>query len=121
MAGHLHRLHQGVYAVGHTDLSLHGHCLAGVLACNSEALLSHYSAAWLWGVLPTQPIPVHVTTSVRRKPRPPIRIHHSQTLTDADRALEERIPVTSVPRTALDLAARIRTRASTVSFSAPKS
>jgi hypothetical protein len=116
VAGRLHRLHHGVYAVGHTDLSLslslslslHGHCLAGVLACDSEALLSHFSAAWLWGLLSTQPIPVHVTTSVRRKPRPSIRIHHSQTLADADRAVEDRIPVTSVPRIALDLAARIR-------------
>ncbi len=108
VAGRLHRLHQGVYAVGHTDLSLHGHCLAGVLACDSDALLSHYSAAWLWGLLSTQPIPVHVTTSVRRKRRPPIRIHHSQTLTDADRAVEDRIPVTSVARTALDLAPQIR-------------
>jgi hypothetical protein len=106
--GRFHRLHQGVYAVGHTDLSLHGHCLAGVLACDSEALLSHYSAAWLWGVLSIQPIPVHVTTSVRRKARLPIRVHHSQTLTDADRALDDGIPVTSVARTALDLAARIR-------------
>jgi hypothetical protein len=108
-AGRLHRIHHGVYAVGHTDLSLHGHCLAGVLACDSEALLSHYSAAWLWGLLSTQPIPVHVTTSVRRKPRRlPIRVHHSQTLTAVDRAIEDGIPVTSVARTALDLAARIR-------------
>lgn len=43
-----------------------------------------------------------------RSGRPPIRIHHSRTLTDGDRALEGGIPVTSVPRTALDLAARIR-------------
>jgi hypothetical protein len=71
-------------------------------------LLSHFSAAWLLGLLSTQPIPVHVTTSVRRKPRPPIRVHHSQTLTAADRAVEVRIPVTSVPRTALDVAPRIR-------------
>ena len=106
--GRLHRVHRGVYAVGHTDLSLHGRCLAGVLACDSDTLLSHFSAAWLWGLLSTQPIPVHVTTSVRRKRRAPLRIHHSQTLIDADRAVEDRIPVTSVARTALDLAARIR-------------
>ncbi|MBA3866995.1 MAG: hypothetical protein H0X42_11745 [Solirubrobacterales bacterium] len=108
MAGRLHRLHQGVYAVGHTELSLHGRCLAGVLACDSNALLSHYSAAWLWGLLSTQPVPVHVTTSVRRKRRAPLCVHHSQTLTDADRAMEDGIPVTSVARTALDLAPRIR-------------
>jgi hypothetical protein len=43
-----------------------------------------------------------------RSERPPIRIHHSRTLSTADRALEKGIPVASVPRTALDLAARIR-------------
>src|SRR5262245_6971075 len=58
--GRLHQLHRGVYAVGHTDLSLHGRCLAGVLACGPGALLSHWSAAWLLGLLHTQPIPVHV-------------------------------------------------------------
>ncbi|MGV1048468.1 MAG: hypothetical protein ACOYD4_08095 [Solirubrobacterales bacterium] len=43
-----------------------------------------------------------------RSGRPPICIHHSRTLTDEDRALARGIPVTSVPRTALDLAARVR-------------
>lgn len=106
--GRFHRLHQGVYAVGYTDLSLHGRCLAAVLACGRGALLSHWSAAWLLGLLPTQPVPLHVTTPTPRSERPPIRIHHSRTLSTADRALETGIPVTSVPRTALDLAARIR-------------
>ena len=39
-----------------------------------------------------------------------MRIHHSRTLTDADRTLEQGIPVTSVARTALDLAAVVRFR-----------
>lgn len=107
-AGRLHRVHQGVYAVGHTNLSLYGQCLAAVLACGPGALLSHWSAAWSLGLLPTQPVPVHVTTPVQRQSRSPIRVHRSRTLADADRAFEDGIPVTSVPRTALDLAARIR-------------
>jgi hypothetical protein len=49
-----------------------------------------------------------VTSPVPRKPRPPIRLHHSRILTDADRALEERIPVTALPRTLLDCAAESR-------------
>ncbi|MDX6626230.1 MAG: hypothetical protein QOE56_1219 [Solirubrobacterales bacterium] len=106
-AGHLHRLSHGVYAVGHTDLSLHGCCLAAVLTCGAGALLSHYSAAWLWGLTPTQPIPVHVTTPIPRGRRAPIRIHRSSTLTAADRALSEGIPVTSVARTLLDQAALV--------------
>lgn len=106
--GRLHRMHRGVYAVGHTDLSLYGRCLAAVFACGPGALLSHWSAAWLLGLLPTQPVPVHVTTPEQRLARGPIRIHRSRTLTDSDRALEDGIPATSVSRTALDLAARIR-------------
>lgn len=109
-AGRLHRMHHGVYAVGHTNLSLHGHCLAAVLASGPRALLSHYSAGWLLGLIPIRPIPVHVTTPVPRKRRGSVRIHHSRTLIDADRALERGIPVTSVARTALDLAAAVRFR-----------
>lgn len=103
--GRLHRLHQGVYAVGHTGLSAQGKCLAAVLACGPGALLSHYSAAWLWGLVRTSPLPVHVTTPTPRKPRSPIRIHHSRVLRPEDRGLEQMIPVTAVPRTLLDAAA----------------
>ena len=108
--GQLHRLHTGVYAVGHTNLSLHGECLAAVLGCGPGALLSHWSAAWLWGLMPTQPIPIHVTTPIPRRARPGLRIHRSRTFTEEDRALVEEIPVTAVARTALDLAARVRPR-----------
>lgn len=109
-AGRLHRLHQGVFAVGHTNLSLQGRCLAGVLASGPGSLLSHFSAGWLLGLMATRPIPVHVTTPVPRKRRGSLRVHRSGTLIDADRALEQGIPVTSVARTALDLAAGIRFR-----------
>ena len=108
--GRLHRLHHGVYAVGHTNLSLQGRCLAAVLASGPNALLSHYSAGWLLGLISTRPVPVHVTTPLPRKRRGAIRIHHSRTLIDADRALEQGIPVTAVARTALDLAAVLRFR-----------
>jgi hypothetical protein len=81
-----------------------------VLASGPKALLSHYSAGWLLGLVATKPIPVHVTTPVPRKKRGLVRIHRSETLTDADRTLEQGIPVTSVARTALDLAAVVRFR-----------
>jgi predicted transcriptional regulator of viral defense system len=61
----LHRIHRGVYAVGHTGLSLRGQCLAAVLACGPGGLLSHYSAAWLWGLAQWSPVPIH---SPRRSP-----------------------------------------------------
>ena len=107
-AGRLHRLHRGVYAVGHTNLSPYGECLAAVLACGPEALLSHGSAAWLFGLTRYGPKPLAVTSPVRRRPRPRVRLHHSRGLTTKDRVLENGIPVTAVPRTLLDLAAVLR-------------
>jgi Transcriptional regulator, AbiEi antitoxin len=107
-AGRLHRLHRGVYAVGHRRLSPCGRCLAAVLACGPAALLSHGSAAWLWGISRYGPEPLAVTAPQPRKPRPPIRLHRSTLLTEADRALEENIPVTALPRTLLDCAGECR-------------
>jgi predicted transcriptional regulator of viral defense system len=107
-AERLLRLHHGVFAVGHRRLSPYGHCLAAVLACGPGALLSHRSAAWLWGILRYGPAPLHVTSPLPRKPRIPIRLHHSRILTAADRAIEENIPVTALPRTLLDCAAESR-------------
>ena len=49
-----------------------------------------------------------MTSPLPRKPRPPIRLHHSRILTEADRAIEEHIPVTALPRTLLDCAAESR-------------
>lgn len=53
---------------------------------------------------------MHVTTPIPRKRRDLVRIHRSETLSDADWALEQGIPVTSVARTALDLAGVVRFR-----------
>ena len=50
-SGRLHRVHRGVYAVGHALLGPNGRLLAAVLACGPGALLSHRSAAALWGLL----------------------------------------------------------------------
>src|ERR1700742_266101 len=41
-SGRLHRVYRGVYAVGHRDMSLHGECLAAMLAVGPGALLSYY-------------------------------------------------------------------------------
>jgi hypothetical protein len=37
----LHRVHRGVYAVGHRALSIRGHWMAAVLACGLGAPLEH--------------------------------------------------------------------------------
>ena len=59
--GRLHRIHHGVYAVGHRGLSLHGRFMAAVLACGEGAVLSHVSAAVLWKLLYPIDGPVHVS------------------------------------------------------------
>lgn len=105
-AGRLHRVHHGVYAVGHTDLSKHGEALAAVLAVGPGSLLSYWSAGWLWGLIATWREPFHVTaTGPRRlRDRTPVRVHRARNLVGDDRGFEEGIPVTSPARTYLDLA-----------------
>jgi len=49
-AARLHRLHHGVYAVGHARLTNEGRWMAAVLACGAGAALSHLAAAAHWGM-----------------------------------------------------------------------
>lgn len=105
VAGRLHRIHWGVYAVGHVALSREACCLVAVLSCGSGALLSHRSAAWLWGITDRWTPVVDVTAAVPRHTRNEICVHSARTLTADDRASSEGIPVTAPPRTLLDFAA----------------
>ncbi len=109
-AGRLHRLYRGVYAVGYAELSQQGKCLAAVLAVGPGALLSYYSAGWLWGLWSGSPAPFEVTALMPRHHRPPkgVRRHRARNLEDEDRAMIDGIPVTSVARTLLDLAWKLR-------------
>lgn len=94
-----------MYAVGHEHLTWHGYCLGAVLA-NSPAVASHYSAAWLWGLLRNRPTgEFHVTAPNRRHRKDDFVIHYAD-LASADRALVDGIPVTSLARTQLDLGAK---------------
>jgi predicted transcriptional regulator of viral defense system len=102
--GRLHRIHQGVYAVGHRKLTPNGHRMAAVLAYGPDAVLSHRSAAALWG-FGHPSYRIDVTTPHRRSGRKAIRAHTSA-LHPEDRTTRDGIPVTSVARTILDLAAR---------------
>jgi hypothetical protein len=104
-AGRLHRLHRGVYAVGHRSLSWRGRWLAAVLAAGDGAVLSHTSAAALWEYLRPIRGPVHVTlpAAVRRKSRPGLQVHRSRTLTRLDVTRRHGIAVTTPARTIEDV------------------
>lgn len=102
--GRLHRLHRGVYAVGHPVISREGRWMAAVLASGQGAVLSHRSAATLWGMLAPSSRAIEVTTP--RKSRSRGSIHRHFAVLPADEVTEHRgIPVTTVPRTLFDLAA----------------
>ena len=102
--GRLRRVHRGVYAVGHEALTWEGHCMAAVLA-NSRTVASHWTAAWLWELLRTKPSGrFHLTAARGRRRRPGFKLHASA-LNKEDMTRVGGIPVTSLERTVLDLAA----------------
>jgi hypothetical protein len=101
-AGRLHRLHRGVYAVGHTVVSQRGRWMAAVLAAGPSAVLSHRTAAALWDLRQWTGVP-HVTVAGARPQRRRLRLHFAA-LADDEVDTCDRIPVTSVARTILDLA-----------------
>jgi predicted transcriptional regulator of viral defense system len=107
-AGRLHRVHHGVYAAGHRVLPREGRWLAAVLACGEGAVLSHRSAAAHWGLLATSAARVEVTIPRARASNDQIRLHRSRSLIARDTTTHQGIPITSVPRTLLDLAATVR-------------
>jgi very-short-patch-repair endonuclease len=104
-SGRLHRLHQGVYAVGHRALSHKARWLAAVRAIGPQAVLSHRSAAEALGLLPASEAPIHVTLPGRagRIRRAGIRVHRPRAFDPAVVTELDAIPVTTVPRTLSDM------------------
>jgi very-short-patch-repair endonuclease len=103
--GRLHRRFRGVYSVGHRKLTREGHWMAAVLAYGPDAVLSHWTAAALWGFA-TSSWKLHATTPTTRRSRRGIIVHASP-LHPEDVSRQNGIPVTSVARTLLDIAALV--------------
>ena len=97
----LHRVHQGVYAVGHLALTRNGRFMAAVLACGEGAALSHVSAAVLWGILEDRGQSMHVTAEKQRRCRGVV-VHQAPLKGERVRCLG--IVVTTPARTIVDLA-----------------
>jgi very-short-patch-repair endonuclease len=105
--GRLHLVMRGVYAVGWPRLTQEGRWMAAVLACGDGALLSHRSAAALWGICAESG---GIDVSVRRPTRlrrPGIRVHARTGLSEADVARRIGIPVTGVVLTLIDVATEL--------------
>lgn len=107
--GRLHPIWRGVYAVGRPEVGQLGRWMAATLACGPRAVLSHGSAAALWGFgkEPRGRIEVSVPISAPRN-RPGIRVHRRPALLPGELTAHEGIPVTGPIRTLIDEATRLR-------------
>lgn len=83
--------------------------MAGTLACGPGAVLSHGSAVHLWGVREGRGRIEVTRKSGHRRPHG-IWLHQTRRLPPDQVAVVDGIPVTSLERTFLDMAARLNTR-----------
>jgi very-short-patch-repair endonuclease len=101
--GGLLREYRGVYRVGHRAPSLEARYLAAVLACGEGALLCGLAAGYLFGAIKGLAPPPEVTVPTKRRVRG-VRTRRSR-VDPRDATTFRRIPVTTLPRTLVDLAA----------------
>jgi Transcriptional regulator, AbiEi antitoxin len=103
--GELIAVHAGVYAVGHVDRTPVALAHAAVPGCGPEAVLSHDSAAALWGLRrwPQQP----EVSALETRRRPGIDSHRTTTLSRRDVTTNYGIRVTTVIRTIIDIEPRL--------------
>jgi very-short-patch-repair endonuclease len=105
-SGLLHRVHRGVYILGHLALALRAMDAAALLACGDGAVLSHRSAAAVW--LLAEPVPgqIDVTLAARRcRPKAGVRVRRVARLDALDIRSSGNLRLTAPARTLLDFAA----------------
>jgi very-short-patch-repair endonuclease len=103
--GRLHRIHEGVFAVGHPNVSQKGLFIAAVKACKPDAALSHRAEAARAGYRPwTGDIEVTIPETATRS-HPGIKVHRSSFMTRKDQMVRDGILVTNAPWTLVALAA----------------
>ena len=102
--GALLQEHRGVYRVGHRAPSIEATYLAAVLAAGKRAILSGRAAACLWGLVKGPAPPAEVISPNERRIHG-VTVHRCRNLSALDVATCRRVPVTTVARTLVDLAA----------------
>ena len=104
-AGHLYRMHRGVYVVGRPALTMKGRFIAAVFAYGDHAALSHRGAAVLWGLQPERGPRIDITVPAAggRRNRRTVIVHASR-LREHETTPKSGIPVTTQARTIIDLA-----------------
>jgi predicted transcriptional regulator of viral defense system len=103
--GRLHRIHQRAYSLTPQVMTERGRFMAAVLACGPDAVLSHRSAAYLWGLVDSWEEPIDVTAPNRRGRSPKgVAAHRDGSLQPIDKTSVHGVPCTTVGRTLLDFA-----------------
>lgn len=106
--GRLRRLHRGVFVLAGREINQLCRWMGAVLLFGGGALLSHQSAAELWGIQPSRSGPIEVTlTTAGRRRAPGLFVHRRSVLSSRDRRARRRIPLKSPTRTLMDLAHRL--------------
>jgi very-short-patch-repair endonuclease len=96
----------GVYRVGHRAPSVEARYLAAVLTCGEGALLCGRAAAYLWGLLKGRP-PAPEVVAPSEKRIPGLKTRRQRRLSSRDGTKWRGIPLTTLPRTIVDLAAEL--------------
>jgi very-short-patch-repair endonuclease len=106
--GRLHLVMRGVYAVGWPRLTRERRWMAAILACGDGAMLSHRSAAALWGIGTEMSGVVDISVTRRAElKRPGLRVRGRPSLIAASVTSREGIPVTSSVQTLVDLGSEL--------------
>jgi very-short-patch-repair endonuclease len=108
-SGRLFLISRGVYAVGRRELTPYGRWMAAVLACGDGAVLSHRSAAELWGIGSERERLIDVTVprsgKIRRKG---IKVRRRPSLGAGSLTRRHGVPVTTPVQTLIDLATELK-------------
>lgn len=104
-SGRLHRIHRGVYLVGHESLDAEAQIVAALLAAGPNAFVSHGTAAWLRGLVEAPPALPHLTiVGGARRPRAGFILHRTRVLDPEDVMTHRGLPITTPARLILDIA-----------------
>jgi hypothetical protein len=104
---------RGVYGVGYRPLTRPGEWMAALLAMGPGAALSHRSAAalWkIWGEGERRIVEVIIPRRHGRQRRAGVKVHRPEVLPAEELTERDGFPVTSAPRTLLDLASSLHGR-----------
>jgi very-short-patch-repair endonuclease len=106
--GRLHPVFRGAYALGHGRIAERGRLMAVTLACGKGAVVSHRSAAALFGLLDEGPVVIDVIAPpARGRGIDGIYLHRVRPPRLEETGTFDGIPCTSPSRTLVDLAGTV--------------